>query len=363
MEHDFFRFLCGPFYDDSTHKVLKSNQNEKRLVVLNLGPKTVSFNVAHEVCRKCLDGYLVMREDVEKLLDYLPTWVGMQSRFSHWNGRLEWAWADGNLVAEEYLGYAKKFFVPKTANETTHFGVYALKSRNYFTFDTVMDWIALPSNEQGYAAPGTIDDLELERENQTAAGVKETNYYLVCERPIRSDCHYWNFTEESCINDKKYGCHNYISFMFQHPDGFDEKDKIKALCPPPKRRRQATRCPATDCVCPVTAWSQWSSCGSEMCSSGDEDSATEAPTRSRTREYVPHCPETFVREPLTQTEKCKVDGCDELLSLADATPAPATSAVTSKPPTKVPAPKTSASMAQSLDEVKNETETEAPAFE
>uniref|UniRef100_A0A915LCC9 Uncharacterized protein n=1 Tax=Romanomermis culicivorax TaxID=13658 RepID=A0A915LCC9_ROMCU len=66
-------------------------------------------------------------------------------------------------------------------------------------------------------------------------------------------------------------------------------------------------CPCSNCTCPVTEWSNWSSCGLEQCT-------TKKVYRFRSRNESNPCPVDHLHQELIDREECTIPGCEELLA-------------------------------------------------
>lgn len=317
-------FFCNSYYDAAV-KTLKSIRNDSiRLTVLNL-TTPLTYDQASQVCQKCWDASLVTNDDVTQLQAYLPLWIGLSSKQNATTGinDHDWMWKDGARLNQWQKGYAQSILLPQNFESNTRYGIYAFPGNwvyeneypRYHTYhyekkkvvqrgdDAKMKWIALPSSTllSGSVDLPAYDGLSnAEKDGLNSFSMK----YIVCERPVRPKCHFWNYTEDSCQMSEIFGCHNYENAMFHRED--DVVDKVS--CNPLPHRRYAIPCACSNCTCHVTQWGQWSSCGSEVCS-------LEGQTRTRRREAIDSlCPPTYTHMKLEETENCTIPGCEALIA-------------------------------------------------
>lgn len=251
----------------------------------NKHSEEVTFEGAMKKCKLCFDGHLVTDSRSDNISLHYPTWFGAYRPAQS----TQWKWINGTSL-NDWKDYIDEFHQDNLSPDLSY-GIISGKYKNK-TF-----WLPIPIDQSLFNNEFRNTVLLLHRNND----VIENLNTILCERPYRAKCHYWNVTDSYCTFTKKYGCHKHILTMVHEGDS-----QSWTRCPKPAVRRFASQCPANHCVCNVSEWTEWSDCSAQTCSDG-------VGQRHRSRNNLdPYCPRDHTRFSLKGDENCTVFGCDKL---------------------------------------------------
>jgi len=236
----FFSLLCNNFYANPI-KTLPSTRNSSIVISIYRTPSWVSFRQAEEICRKCYDSMLGQHD--KQVLPFLPLWIGLQrepslaSKSSHKN----WFWLNGDNISHWPSFVHFHYYDTSYRSENREFGMLAFPhdwslddsqncdevfneeddGDNEKMWRSEMDLLALPldfeyNNNKSNGRP----DLAIHYSSLTCASRAKLRFmsYIACERPMSESCHFWNFTDDTCSQSPRFGCHNYVNLMFHRAD-------------------------------------------------------------------------------------------------------------------------------------------------
>jgi len=217
-------------------------------MVINLfeAASWMTFKEAEKICHRCLDASLVQRENIAQLLPYLPLWIGLKSKKSILmvNNTENWFWLDGSSMKQSQIESVSSIHYPKhnpwidqypehamlafptdwSLDKTHYVGmIIDLDSEAKKRERTKMDWLAMPTH---YPIQEYKYDLENNYNSSLTRVARAKLHYMrfvACQRPLRPACHFWNNTEEACLMNDRFGCHNYLNVMLHQADGAQSK--------------------------------------------------------------------------------------------------------------------------------------------